>query len=39
MDKDNFKVTELKDISIDKKKLLNNNINNKLFIFFFVEKL
>ena len=34
MDKDNFKVTELKYIRIDKKKLVINNTNNKLFIFF-----
>ena len=39
MDKDNFKVTELKYIRIDKKKLVINNTNNKLFIFFLMEKL
>ena len=39
MDKDNFKVTELKYIRIDKKKLVINNTNNKLFMFFLMEKL
>ena len=39
MDKDNFKVTELKYIRIDKKKLVINNTNNKLLMFFLMEKL